>query len=290
MAEGREPIAWVNASRMSGRSYVFVEGSADVCFWKKFIDTHTMAIQQVSGWEAVVASVRTFNKESLNGNCIGIIDRDFENIYPSKHIKERNIFMTDYHDLEMMLYLSEAWEPALGAIDKKNQLKATPQEILTDVFSITDRIGCLKLSSQKKQWGLVFKKQNKSHDFELPKYENAISQTGMYLGDDKLIEYICSFYRSNSHGKLPAIGQIKTEFDKVNKEENPSEHLSNGHDITYVMSHILRRKYGLKANYVSVDTIEIALNAAYDVSLLKQTQLYRSIVAWGKKNSKNIFL
>ena len=286
----RDPVAWVNASRMSGCSYVFVEGVADECFWKKFIDKQTMIIQQVAGYDAVLQCVMEFNEASLNGNCIGIIDRDFEAICPSRSIPEPNIFMTDCHDLEMMLYLSDAWKSALGAIDKKNKLETTPKEILTYVFNITDRIGCLKLSSQKEHWGLVFKKQNKSHELELPRYEKVMDCEGKYDGDDKLIGYIYTFSRSNSSGKLPSIEQIKAEFSKVSSKKYKSKHLSNGHDVTYIMSEVLKRKYRLKANNVSVDIIDIALNAAYNIGLLKKTQLYRSIVAWGKANSKNIFV
>ena len=106
MAEGREVSAWLNASKMSGCKYMFVEGVSDECFWKKYINKDVIRIQQVRGWENVVECVRAFNKESLDNRCIGIIDSDFESIYQYKSVHEVNIVKTDFHDLEMILYKS----------------------------------------------------------------------------------------------------------------------------------------------------------------------------------------
>lgn len=122
MARGRDVSAWVNACRMSNRNYLFVEGVSDECFWKKYINRDVINIQQVNGWENVVDCVRKFNDESLHNCSIGIVDCDFEHIYPHKAITENNIFMTDYHDLEMMMYQSSALDSVLKAIDRKINL------------------------------------------------------------------------------------------------------------------------------------------------------------------------
>lgn len=286
MAEGREVSAWLNASKMSGCKYMFVEGVSDEYFWKKYINKDVIRIQQVRGWKNVVACVEAFNKESLDNKCIGVIDSDFEFIYKYKSVKEGNIVMTDYHDLEMMLYKSEAFDSALKAIDKKNKLKEQSNHILNHVFSITNRIGYLKLASLKNNFGLVFKKENKNHELELPKYEKVIDRKkGVYNGDEKLILYIYTFSNSTL-----SIDKIKSEFYNIAITAYPSEHLSNGHDVSYVMEYILRYKYGLNGSYVTAETIDIALFAAYNTSLLKQTALYKSLNEWAVKYGYNIFL
>lgn len=286
MAEGREVSAWLNASKMSGCKYMFVEGISDECFWKKYINKDVIRIQQVRGWENVVECVRAFNKESLDNRCIGIIDSDFESIYQYKSVHEVNIVITDFHDLEMILYKSEALDSALKALDKKNKLKEQTGNILNYVFSITDRIGYLRLTSLRNNFGLVFKKENKDHEFELPKYEKVIdSKNGAYDGDEKLIQYIYSF----SNSRLP-IDKIKHEFYNMSVTEYPSEHLSNGHDVSYVMQYVLRRKYGLNEKHITADIIDIALFSAYNMNLLKQTVLYESLNKWAVKYGYNIFL
>lgn len=292
MANGRDASAWVNACRMSNRNYLFVEGVSDECFWKKYINREVINIQQVNGWENVVDCVRKFNDESLNDCCIGVVDCDFEHIYPHKAIAENNIFMTDYHDLEMMMYQSSALDSVLKAIDRKNKINWSYIEVLNHVLGITDKIGCLKLSSQKGSLGLIFKKENREHEFELPKYEKFITNTGDYESDDKLIRYIYNY--SNSHKRtpepLPSVERIIDIFNESNGIQHPSGHLSNGHDVSYIMPFILRRKFGLAGNYVTTDTIVIALYAAYNIELLKQTQLYQAINKWEIEQNKNILL
>lgn len=291
MAEGRDVSAWINASKMSGRTYMFVEGVCDECFWKKFIDRNSILIQQVNGWENVVACVQRFNEETLDSYCFGVIDSDFEQIYPHKSIAIKNIFMTDLHDMEMMMYQSDAWDSALKAIDKRNRITVSSQEILNHVLSITDRIGYLRLSSLKNNLRLVFKKENRNHEFELPKYEKVINSDGIYAGDEKLIKYIRDFSdsRRTSESILSVI-EITDIFQNVCLEQYPSGHLSNGHDVTYVMDYILRSKYKLKEKYISIDSINIALFAAYNIDLLKQTNLYALISNWEKIYSKSIFI
>lgn len=72
--------------------------------------------------------------------------------------------------------------------------------------------------------------------------------------------------------------------------EYPSEHLSNGHDVSYVMQYVLRRKYGLNEKHITADIIDIALFSAYNMNLLKQTVLYESLNKWAVKYGYNIFL
>ena len=72
--------------------------------------------------------------------------------------------------------------------------------------------------------------------------------------------------------------------------EYPSEHLSNGHDVSYVMQYVLRHKYGLNEKHITADIIDIALFSSYNMHLLKQTALYESLNKWADKHGYNIFL
>lgn len=136
----------------------------------------------------------------------------------------------------------------------------------------------------------MFKKYDKNHDIELPKYEKIISPLGDYDGDEKLINYIFHFTKSNSSRPIPRIEDISNEFINISKEELPSEHLSNGQDITYLLVYILRRKFKLTENYINSDVVDIAISSAYNTELLKQSKLFKSIEIWCKKHSKDFLI
>lgn len=292
MAEGRDASAWLNASKMSGCHYMFVEGVSDECFWKKFISRDAIMIQQVNGWVNVVNCVREFNKESLSDNCIGIIDCDFETLYPYKSISEDNIFMTDDHDIEMMMYHSDAFQSAILSIDRSNKINVRSDRILKEILQVTDKIGYLKLCSQKEGLGLVFKKEDKkTHDIELPKYEKTINASGDYIDDMSLIKYMIDFSKNYAINKDIISDQdtISTSFAAIQNEKYDSFQLSNGHDVTYLVPYILRKKHKLNGTHINKDTFEIALFAAYDREYLKSTRLFKSMQQWINKHY-NIFL
>lgn len=293
MAKGRVASAWLNASKMSGCHYMFVEGVSDECFWKKFINRDAILIQQVNGWKNVVNCVREFNKEALNNNCIGIIDCDFETLYPYKSITEDNIFMTDDHDVEMMLYHSDAFQSAVLSIDRSNKINVRIDSILKEILQVTDKIGYLKLCSQKDGLGLVFKKEDrKTHDIELPKYEKTINAFGYYIDDETLVKYMISFSKNNVTNKDSISNQstISKSFEAIQNQKYDSFQLSNGHDVTYLVPYILRKKHRLNGNHVNKDTFEIALFAAYDMEDFKSTNLFQSMQQWINKHNYNIFL
>ena len=289
----RTPSAWVNDCRMSGARFAFVEGPSDEWFWKKFIDQSNYRISPVDGWPNVIEIITEFHKAGLSDCCFGIVDRDFDDILSSKKVIFDNVFITDDHDIEMMMYHSNAFSAAILAIDKKNTIKEKTGNILQYVFGITDKIGYLKLCSILNELGLLFKTQSKkNHEIELPNYENIIDANGEYLGDKKLIDYIINWSKNNLKGlgKISNKEYITNSFNKAQITKYDSYLLSNGHDLSYLMPYILRRKYKLNGNHITSATFEIALFAAYDLNMLKTTKLYNSMIQWMETRGVKIFL
>ena len=85
---------------------------------------------------------------------------------------------------------------------------------------------------------------------------------------------------------IPNQTLILDKFQEECKESYDSSHLSNGHDLTYIMRWMLKRKY---KSDTDENTIEACLLAAYSVDILKGTQLYKSIYDWSKTNKVSIF-
>ncbi len=288
----REPVAWVNDYRMSGKCFAFVEGSSDEWFWKKFINKDEFSVQQVDGWVNVIKCIQEFNNKGLSLGCFGIVDSDFEKLYPEKNIIESNIFITDCHDVELMMYSTETTlTNAILSIDKKNKLTVSPKAVLESVLCISDRIGYLKLTSRIIKYNLIFKHENSDHEIELPHYENLIDKNGNYEGDTKLVTNLRNYSNNHKRNKepLPNVAVLIEKLTSIQKNKYDSYQLSNGHDISYIMPYILRRKYGLPGNYINKDTIEISLFSAYSFTELKETLVFKSILQWATSNKLRVF-
>lgn len=223
----RKIAAWNNSEKMNSSFkgiYIYVEGITDQSIWVKYAIRDNVRINVAGGWEKVVAKV-TDNK-----NNIGIIDKDFRDL-TNDIPQEPNIFLTDEHDIEIMMFKSNVFSDVILA------LNVTDNNLRNNILTITDDIGRIKLSSIINKWNLTFKRQSnkKKDDFEYPKYEDTIDKNGNYLGLAKVIERTLVF--SKSRIKESDILPI------IQKYNHPLGKLSNGHDFAIIMQYYLKIKH-----------------------------------------------
>lgn len=267
----RKPAAWNNSEKMDSSFkgvYVYVEGTSDLNIWRKYTNKQNVRINVANGWENVVAKVSGCPKN------IGIIDKDFKDLTNSVP-KESNIFPTDEHDIEMMMFLSDVFSDVLLA------LKISDNDLRNNVLTITDDIGRVKLSTILQKWNLTFKRQSnkKKDDFEYPKYEDALDKNGKYTGIEKIIERILAFSQSRMK-----VADIMSAAKKCNY---PLGKLSNGHDFALVMQAYVKVKHNKQRSATNLE--EMITSSYLSADLLKNSNVYKGVRDYGVKNNINIF-
>ena len=101
---------WNDAEKDKNRVAVLVEAKANEILFRKLLHPKCkFFIGQ--GWVKVETALKTAHKDSIH-NIIGIIDADFKRITNYELLE--NLFLTDFHDTEMMLAHSEAWANMLN--------------------------------------------------------------------------------------------------------------------------------------------------------------------------------
>lgn len=280
MADVREPEGWVNSARMSGSYYLYVEGRSDERFWNKFVGEEVL-IQVCHGKHHVLKTVEEHNKQGVM-RFLAIIDKDFYDILGGKPDLS-NLFVTDFHDLEMMLFFSNAFAEAINSIDRGRKIKKYLEEghdLLQEALTITDEIGYVKLATIKNRLSLLFCVENDStHDIERPKYEDTFDRKGSYLGVYRLIEKVRGF--TESKGEKPeTVSRVYTLTDAEKKCVYPSVQLSNGHDISCLIPLIIRRRCGLNNQRLDSEFFDAILYAAYTWEDLVKTKLYEDLYKW----------
>ena len=293
MAAVREPSAWVNAARMDtdfNGVYLYVEGGTDESFWKKFIDTNLVHICVCHGCEIVIQTIQLHQQANVK-KYLGVIDKDFRDILGTMPMNH-DIVVSDCHDIEMMMYSSDAYRNMLLSIDCHNKLgeyEAKHGSILQYVIGLTNIIGYAKLASKKKGGILEFRR---GKDFELvvPKYEGMMDADGNYVGDDRLARIINAF--SSQNAKLPRVTDNQIVELMHREMENPIDDmmLSNGHDVSYLMPYVLRRKCRFRRAGLDTDMIDSILMAAYSREMFHNTNLYQSMVAWCEDTDSDLWL
>ncbi|MBR4265608.1 MAG: DUF4435 domain-containing protein [Bacteroidales bacterium] len=268
----RKPVAWNNSEKMDSSFmgiYIYVEGEKDQNIWKKYTNKRNVRINVAGGWEKVVEIVCGCS------NKIGIIDKDFRDL-TSKMPKDGNIFLTDEHDIEMMMFLSNSFSDVILA------LRIADSDLRANILTITDDIGRVKLSTILQNWNLTFKRQSKKKkdDFEYPKYEDALDKNGKYAGIKKIIERILVFSKSRM--------KVDDIIPTVENCNYPLGKLSNGHDFALIMQFYLKT---IHKKIKNATDLEEMITAAYlSADLLKNTNVYKNVMNYGLLNGIEILI
>ncbi len=178
------------------------------------------------------------------------------------------------------------------SIDRQNKLgeyESKEGSILQYVINLTNKIGYAKLASKRDGNILEFRRE-KDFGFVVPKYEGMMDGDGNYVGDNRLARIINVF--SSQNAKLPRVTDDKI-VELMHKEMgNPVDDmmLSNGHDVSYLLPHVLRKKCRFRKSGLDSDMIDSILMAAYSREMFHNTNLYQSMVAWCDTKDYKIWL
>lgn len=255
---------------------LFVEGKKDWCVYCKFYSEEKVVVKGTKG-----DVVNIVDELQNNAKVVGIIDADFDRIYKTTY--SENIFMTDYHDLEIMILLSDVLENMIipYKCSEKNlqKLRDKLAEIGLHVARLRYHFGKelkpkLGIALPVIPWGTIVNRADCSVDL------------------DKLCEILATKIKS----ELECSNNPQESSERVTKKEIkdlselPFEvdekvwkwDICRGHDLTQVLA--LWCEVKLKQN-----DIERVMYASYRIEDFKKTDLYRSIQEWAEKNKFGVF-
>lgn len=270
--------------------YFYVEGSTDSCMWRNFLDDKNVKIVACNGWKNVVETV---SKTLADGNkCLGVVDLDFQDFIPDGEKIHPNVFMTDDHDIEMMIYHSGDYLKAINGLDpngKRQQYEGDNNiRLLDEVKAIVDNIARLRIIVKKNKLDLVFRNMNKKQEFSYPNYEGILDKhTYTYVSDDKLIQFLTVWSNGITKAHVtPA--EITPLFSEEKAREYDMWKFLNGHDMTLILYILLKKKVKL-SGLTNAETLERNLYVAYERASLQQTELYAKIQEYAEHNNIVIF-
>lgn len=269
--------------------YLYVEGNSDCCFWRNFVDENSVKIVACNGWPNVVDSVeKTMSAGKL---CIGVVDLDFHEYIPEPDKTKANVFLTDDHDLEMMIYHSGNYRKAINQYDAGGKLNKYENEHQVQVFdeakSIVGNIGRLRIAAKKASLSLEFRHSNsKTKDFTYPDYKKILDNQLCYISDNEMIKYIISWSKSKG-----IVVPLQADVEHLVAAENIANYdewkFLNGHDMTHILCILLKGK--VKISVSKAEDFERSLYVAYEKSNLEQTALYANILQFAQDNNIVIF-
>lgn len=268
--------------------YIIVEGNNDYTLYSKFTNKEICKAEIAFGNQNVIDVIDELGKRGFT-DALGIVDSDFRKL--DGEIEENeNILMTDDHDLEMMIFKSDALDTVLDHYSKQEKIEAFQKEngnkCLRDIFlDLAMPLGYLKWANKKNELGLVFKPTNR--DGNLLNISEFIPPTTMKFSTyEDMVQTVLNYSINKSKVKTSKTQAVKLTKELINKTHSLLQ-LCNGHDIIHIIALSLRRKLSnLNANAIKLEQLEKEFVFAYDSLHFQETELYKQLKIWEHKKEK----
>ncbi|MBF0566514.1 MAG: DUF4435 domain-containing protein [Nitrospirae bacterium] len=255
-------------------SFLIVEGDTDVSLYEHFVDKAYCQVHPGENKDNVISAIDILEKGGFKG-VVAIVDADFWHL-ESYIASNKNLFMTDQHDIENMILLSPAFNKIISEYFEK-RYKKTSKLILDKIAESCKPLGYLRWISSKDQ-------DNLELNFKDLKFEVFIDDKSLSIDIKKMIKDVLL----NSTKKLNADEQTleKSVISKMNLSHDVWQ-VCCGKDLINILSIGIKNIYGKDKYKRKVDVVSLQgiLRVAYEYSHFMLTKLYKSISDWEIENS-----
>lgn len=252
--------------------FVIVEGSDDEKIYRLFMDEQKVTFYVAGNCLHVVEILKELKTHQFfNDRLIGIKDADFDHVLHRNYSDIENLFLTDYHDIEMTI-LSKKFELFLKAEYK----------IPMDEPLIKKVAGDLKALSYLRLYNEVIVTKKKCEGIELDGINfNDITYTNLYDGENAIKwEHCLSHVKSKCNNArlehFPTI-EVMEEFAN-NYADIDLKQLTRGHDFIHALQ--VRLKELCKNEPWGYSGLCLMLRSTYSKEMFERTDLYIHLNIW----------
>jgi 5S rRNA maturation endonuclease (ribonuclease M5) len=247
--------------------FLIVEGHSDKLIYERLVNKQEVRVTIASGKNNAIKALSILEKEDNFRRVVAVIDADFSRI--EQQIPDsNNLFLTDEHDLEMMLIKSAAFDKLLKERGSEEKIKAFTEDIRETLLKLGQEIGKLRWLSLRNKLDLKFEGLN---------FKNFIDKENLSINIDKLIISIKNHSQKLSLDEQ----QIKQDLSVISDENHDPWQLCCGHDFIGILAIALCKVLGTwNANDVKTEVLERELRLAYELSYFYQTQIYQLMINW----------
>lgn len=258
---------------------ILVEGNTDIKFFRKIFNSTYAIVKELNGKDKVNNALGSLLTEYTN--VIGIRDSDFDKLESSPSVN--NLFLTDYHDFEIQMIESEAFQSIIDEHACESCYEELNSNIRNTLYNIGLTIGYLRWFNEREY------RSTSSHKllFDGLKYQDFITlnECCLTLNIETFLEKLLEHSKTKNQDLELTVEDLSGKIDELKELSTDKLQVCCGHDLTELFSIAIKKKANRK-------NIESNLRVSYKFDYFKNTSLYENIKEWNtaNNNSLNIFV
>jgi Protein of unknown function (DUF4435) len=262
----------ISNPKSKDKIFIFVEGETDIKLFSKFFNDNCN-IESIPGGNTKVEECTNSISEKYS-LVFGIRDSDFlqlgANTYPKK-----NVFLTDFHDLEMTLIAMDEVFSAVAA-QYTDIARKKHNDLRSNIIKTISDVSYIKWLNAKEELEIKFKKSSKRFHFN-----DLMSFTDWSIKIEEYFNRLLSI--KDQTAKIKDFSEITTKIEALKLTSPHPFHLCNGHDFIEVF-----RQFLDDAD-ITGKTLSSAFNIACTHEFWKKTSLYKNTQQWAVENNCAIY-
>jgi len=256
----------INHPQNQDKVFVLLEGRTDIKLFRKIFSHKFTDTTALDGKDKLVEALTILHSENFR-QVIGIKDADFEHL--ENIINIDNLFLTDYHDMEIEMIESDALKSVIDEFSTDECYSDLSNQLRQNIYDIALEIGYIRWYSEQKNGLFNFK--------QIP-FNNLVSYKNCKISfnQQEFIALLLNQLKSDDSNILADITILKNiSTDRLQ--------ICNGHDLTLLISN-----YFTTGN-INQNKIEEALRLSYHFQYFKNTNLFQNLKSWAELNGYNFF-
>lgn len=256
-----------------GLAFILVEGDSDIRLFRKFFNLDNCKVESVPGGNPKVEDAVTelLNKSKL---VIGIRDADFIHLNSATYTN-KNVFLTDLHDIEMSLVAEDEVFSSI-VFEFTNLPKAEHNNTRAEIISFIEQISLLKWLNEQENLELHFKEVG---------FQDLLSFSGEGFDFRTYFNRLIAKSLNTNVDNFEAIVEKMTNL----KLRRPNVYqLCNGHDFMKAFASFLKQKGREKS--VSENAISSLFRTNYRQEFYQKTNLFKKTNKWSETVNCSIYL
>lgn len=260
---------------------ILLEGDCDELLYSNFFDLDKCTIEVMDGKENLLEVLGYINAQKPEA-AIAIVDADLDYLSDTKY--GENVFLTDSHDADTEMFLSDAFFRVAKEFYSKNKAanNAELDKIRKEIVNLEIPLACLRVYDKERHLKFAFKPQNdEDSPFPYGKIIECNKNHFAHKGVKTLVRIACSY--NGDQGRGLNQDELIQGVEEVIARKMPVHFIIHGHDLMHILALSLHR-YGKKSKQRRInEDWESAFRLAYSIDDFSKTKMYHKLKDYSRE-------